>query len=96
MVFPVLVGAEAPEGALSVQAAVSAAAAAASALINVNTVPGSVFLEAGVTRQADGGEVGGGVVQQPPYGRTARAVEVQLVEPALHVDPGFVVVLWTD
>lgn len=71
MLFPILVGAETPVGALSVQAGVPAGCGAAAALVHVHTVSRSVFLEAVPTRQADGGEVGGGVVQHPPHGRTA-------------------------
>lgn len=69
MVFTVLIGAEALVGALSVQAGVPAGDA--TAFVDVHTVSRSVFLKATLTRQADGGEVGGGVVLQPPHGRTA-------------------------
>ncbi len=98
MVFPVLVGTDAPVGALSVQAGVPAEGAApAAALVNVHTVSRSVFLEAVLTRLADGGEIGRGVVQQPPDCRTARTKEDQLNSgPALQLDPAAVVGVQTQ
>lgn len=96
MVFPVLVGADAPVGALRVQAGVPAEDATA-ALINIHTVSRSVFLEAVLTRLAGGGEVDGRTVQQPPRGRTARTMEGQPdARPALQLDPAFVVGVQND
>lgn len=92
MLFPVVIGAEAPVGALRVQAGVPAGGAAATALVDVHTVSRSIFSEAVPTRQADVAEVGGGVVQQPPHSGTARAAKLHRVcGPALHLDPAAVV-----
>lgn len=98
MLFSVLVRAEARVGALSVHAVVPAGGAAApAALVNIHTLSSCVFLEAFLTRQADGAEVGGGVVQQPPHSRRAPAANLhQDIGPALHRDPFDVVMVQND